>query len=138
MNVMRSLGLTVYVLSDADGEALYVGITSNVSKRLAAHMGKDWGDEIRHIELHPMPEDAIPYVFEMSFIDTLKPRHNVETRWKAHYQTENPCHFVRYCGAAAVATRAVNKVGNIIHLPVCDDHRVSALRKRRYGDRAAA
>lgn len=89
----------VYMLLDRSGSLLYVGVSSQVEVRIAAHMRtKPWADQVdrsRTWTSDPMPwEGAL--ALEQSLIQSLLPRHNAR-------QT-NASDYVRWGARADIAT----------------------------------
>ena len=133
MNVAHK-NRTIYILRRSDGQALYVGITGDLDRRLAVHRRKPWGDAIATVELLPVDDnDRRPYIAEQAVIVQEQPLHNVEIRREQSRQ-EGDCYWHRFCQEQATTTRRVNyqplkwkMVG------VCEKHA-----RRSYSRQAAA
>lgn len=66
----------VYLLHDANGDVLYVGMSSNPMGRLRAHMSRPWGGDIDHITIRPFHDEADAVQAEQRAIRELRPPHN--------------------------------------------------------------
>lgn len=70
---------TVYLLSDASGDLLYVGCTMDVHRRIRQHRRtKAWGDSIASVRTVELPNLFLALAVEARAIISLRPRHNIE------------------------------------------------------------
>lgn len=67
----------VYLLHDATGKVLYVGMAANPMNRIRAHMRRPWGDEIDHMTIHPFRHELDAVRAEKIAIAELRPPHNL-------------------------------------------------------------
>ena len=68
----------VYVLRDAADSVLYVGCTSEVSRRLSRHRLRPWGPRVARIEMYPYDDRAEATSVETELIVELEPEFNVD------------------------------------------------------------
>lgn len=69
---------TVYRLFDVDGACLYVGMTSNLNSRLAAHRRKPWGSAIAEVRTQTFDDKDEASGIERTAIRFHRPAHNVQ------------------------------------------------------------
>lgn len=77
---MTTRTAAVYSLVNKSGEAIYIGVSSDVTKRIKTHRSKPWWDEVdtwKVTERMPYP-DAEQMEHEMIFAQ--KPRYNVASK----------------------------------------------------------
>jgi excinuclease UvrABC nuclease subunit len=77
----------VYVLFNAEREALYVGESTDVKKLFYNHLrDKDFADEVNYFEVYPiegMHDNAYRRVQEGKFIDLYTPKYNSSNKGKS-------------------------------------------------------
>ena len=68
----------VYALYDSAGDALYVGMTGDLPRRLAVHARKEWWRQVDHLNasLYPTRDEA--RAGERRLIDDLQPAWNIQ------------------------------------------------------------
>jgi hypothetical protein len=66
----------VYTLYDAEGAAIYVGVTENLPHRLAAHRRRSWYGYVRRVEFREFSSREDAEEFEWARIGELRPRYN--------------------------------------------------------------
>lgn len=73
---------TVYRFYDANDKLLYVGITKNLSRRLAAHTKtKEWWLNVASIKLEHFKNRESARLREKTYTMFLDPKHNKQDRW---------------------------------------------------------
>lgn len=73
---------TVYRFYDADDKLLYVGITKNLPRRLAAHTKtKEWWLNVASIKLEHFKNRESARLREKTYTMFLNPEHNKQDRW---------------------------------------------------------
>lgn len=76
MLVMQSV---VYRLYDLDGVLLYVGVTSQLQRRLMTHKNKfEWWNEVVRVGLDHFQDRNNALAFESKIIKEEKPKYNVK------------------------------------------------------------
>jgi predicted GIY-YIG superfamily endonuclease len=71
----------LYRIYGTEGELLYVGITRNLSARLAQHAREQsWGLEIRDVIARWYPDEASADAAETEAVRAEEPRHNIAKR----------------------------------------------------------
>lgn len=68
----------VYALYASDGEALYVGMSADLPRRLAAHARKEWWSLVDHLDASLYPDRDSARQVERRLIDDLQPLWNVQ------------------------------------------------------------
>ena len=66
----------VYKFLDKDGNALYVGQTIDMDRRMSEHKGKIWDQEKDHIEFARCENMADMCIYEMYYINKLHAKYN--------------------------------------------------------------
>jgi predicted GIY-YIG superfamily endonuclease len=67
----------VYRMFDATGHLLYIGITSDLTRRLGQHAEKRWFPQVKTISLEWYPTQAAAFVAEQRAIRQERPRMNI-------------------------------------------------------------
>jgi predicted GIY-YIG superfamily endonuclease len=75
INARTTAHMGIYVLTEADGHILYVGLSNNIPMRIMAHWKKGAIPFARYA-FQPVPEYAIEEV-EMAHIHALEPEYNI-------------------------------------------------------------
>lgn len=74
-------GHVVYVARSIFGDVLYVGVTSNLYRRLAAHQSAtSWWGDVHTIAIHAAKTRRAAARLEATSIVALQPRYNVNGR----------------------------------------------------------
>lgn len=68
----------VYTLYAANGDALYVGQTADLSRRLAQHARKLWWGDVDRVEATRHPDRDAARHRERQLIDDLEPLWNIQ------------------------------------------------------------
>lgn len=76
-NDLPAAGHFVYVLRAANGDAVYVGKSSNVRQRIREHAGRPWFDTVTRAETIACADDAEASWRERALIWELAPLANV-------------------------------------------------------------
>lgn len=72
----------VYELTDRSGQALYVGVTSDLPARLRAHAAKSWWPYVHDMRIHRHEDRVAGIAAELNRIHDLQPLFNVQaTEW---------------------------------------------------------
>lgn len=66
----------VYELSATDGRLLYIGVTGNLSRRLAKHQHREWWGEVARIEIDGFLDRATADITERDRIRRHQPAYN--------------------------------------------------------------
>lgn len=113
----------VYILLDTDGQAVYVGCTVNLPRRLTQHAKKDYWADVDHVEATRWPDEATGYEVEKRTIAALNPRVN-------SIFTDHPTPRTRPCPTCRSgkhhACSGVNVKGEPCPCSVCARLRVTA------------
>lgn len=88
----------IYEVTD-DQALLYVGITANMSKRLAQHRLREWGHEIGRVEVSVYATRELAHASERHAIRDERPRYN-----RIRYQT-GFCRNIKNVDRLAIARR---------------------------------
>jgi predicted GIY-YIG superfamily endonuclease len=73
----------VYRLLDANGQALYVGMTWDLNSRLESHQAKPWAWQIARVDVTRHAGRLAAMAVEREEIVRLLPAHNVNIKRKA-------------------------------------------------------
>lgn len=73
-------GTYVYLMQDADGRVLYVGVTGNPVERWRRHaQRKPWWSQVARIEFETLLRNSDALALERELIRALAPLHNVRS-----------------------------------------------------------
>ena len=73
-------GACVYVLADGSGQALYVGSTNNIERRIAEHAAtKPWWGQVSSVEVYPQIDRRAAFDIERGLIQAINPPFNTQS-----------------------------------------------------------
>lgn len=73
---LRQRPHVVYTFRSADGDVLYVGCTSNMTRRLYKHHGKPWWHEVTKVDTTEVADWHLGRRLEAHLIRILSPKYN--------------------------------------------------------------